>query len=116
MEIRTLDPHDEPLTHRFWEVATAAIAPDGSVVGVTEVMVSEHTPHLGYQGATLVASAHRGHRLGVRMKAHNHTAVRRAHVHLLTGNADVNEHMNPVNDALGYRAVERVVEMQKEIG
>ena len=34
---------------------------------------------------------------------------------LLTGNADVNAPMNAVNDALGYREVERCVEMQKDV-
>jgi GNAT superfamily N-acetyltransferase len=100
------------------EVTTVAVAPDGSVAGVTEVMVSEHVPERGYQGATLVAPGHRGHGLGLWMKAANHTAVRRAFPacsHLLTGNADVNAHMAAVNDRLGYRAVERVLEMQREI-
>ena len=34
---------------------------------------------------------------------------------LLTGNADVNAPMNAVNDALGYREIERCVEMQKDV-
>jgi GNAT superfamily N-acetyltransferase len=98
------------------EVCTVALDPDGSVAGFTEVMVSDHRPQLGLQGGTLVARAHRGHRLGITMKVLNHQAVRRAYpdcVHLLTGNADVNAHMNAVNDRLGYRTVERLAEMQK---
>ena len=100
------------------EVSTVAVAPDGTVAGVTEVLVSEHRPQLGLQGGTLVAKEHRGHRLGIAMKVFNHRAVRRAHpgcVHLLTGNADVNEAMNAVNDRLGYRTVERLAEMQKDL-
>jgi GNAT superfamily N-acetyltransferase len=98
------------------ELATVALAPDGSVVGLTEILVSEHRPRLGLQGGTLVAGAHRGHRLGITMKVLNQQAVRRAYpdcVHLLTGNADVNAHMNAVNEQLGYRTVERMIEMQK---
>jgi hypothetical protein len=34
---------------------------------------------------------------------------------LLTGNAGVNVAMNAVNDRLGYREVERCVEVQKEL-
>lgn len=100
------------------EFGTAALGPDGSVVGVTEVMVSDHAPDRGFQGATLVVRGHRGHRLGLRMKARNHQAVLRAFpgcATLLTGNADVNAHMNAVNDRLGYRPVERVVEMQRAV-
>lgn len=100
------------------EVSTVALAPDGTVAGLTEIQVSDHRPQLGLQGGTLVARAHRGHRLGITMKVLNHQAVRRAYpdcVHLLTGNADVNAHMNAVNERLGYRTVERAVEMQKEL-
>jgi hypothetical protein len=34
---------------------------------------------------------------------------------LVTGNADVNAPMNAVNEALGYRRIERCVEMQKDV-
>jgi hypothetical protein len=34
---------------------------------------------------------------------------------LLTGNADVNAPMNAVNEALGYREVERCVELQRDL-
>jgi len=34
---------------------------------------------------------------------------------LRTGNADVNKAMNAVNDRLGYRTVERMAEMQKDV-
>ena len=100
------------------EVSTIAVAPDGTVAGLTEVLVSDHRPQLGLQGGTLVAKEHCGHRLGIQMKVFNHRAVRRAHpgcVHLLTGNADVNKHMNAVNDRLGYRTVGRLAEMQKDL-
>ena len=32
---------------------------------------------------------------------------------LVTGNADVNDHMNAVNERLGYRPVDRALELQK---
>ena len=59
-----------------------------------------------------------GHHLGLAIKLANHRQVREAWPELrmlLTGNADVNAPMNAVNDALGYREVERCVEMQKDI-
>jgi hypothetical protein len=52
------------------------------------------------------------------IKLANHRQVREAWPELrtlLTGNADVNAPMNVVNDALGYREIERCVEMQKNI-
>jgi len=100
------------------EVSALAIAPDGTVAGVTEVVLSDHRKELGLQGGTLVAREHRGHRLGIALKVFNHRAVRRAHpdcVHLLTWNADVNKAMNAVNDRFGYRTVERMAEMQKDL-
>jgi len=33
----------------------------------------------------------------------------------MTGNAGVNEHMNAVNDSLGYRLVEYCNEIQKKL-
>jgi GNAT superfamily N-acetyltransferase len=101
------------------ETTTVALAPDGEVVGMTEVMVSEHAPDRGFQGATIVKPSHRGHRLGLRLKVTNQRLVREAFPGcrtLLTGNADVNAAMNAVNERLGYRSVERVHEMQKRLG
>jgi GNAT superfamily N-acetyltransferase len=100
------------------ETTTVALSPEGEIVGMTEVMVSEHAPDRGFQGATIVTAAHRGHRLGLRLKATNHRLLRDAFPSLrtlLTGNADVNAAMNAVNERLGYRAVERIHEMQKHL-
>ena len=100
-------------------VAVAALAPGTSeMVGLTEVVVSEHATHRGFQSGTLVLPDHRGHALGLAMKVANHRQVRRLFPDcrvLLTGNAGVNVAMNAVNDRLGYREVERCVEVQKEL-
>ncbi|MGH3509642.1 MAG: GNAT family N-acetyltransferase [Nocardioidaceae bacterium] len=100
------------------EVATAAVAADGSMAGVTEVYISDFTPQRGQQSGTIVTPAHRGHRLGLAVKLANHQAVRARFPdcqRLITGNADVNEHMNAVNDALGFRLVEHCHELQKKL-
>lgn len=105
-------------------LATAAVASDpstgsggpGEMVGLSELVVSEHAPHRGFQSGTLVLPAHRGHRLGMLMKVTNHRATREKFPDcriVMTGNADVNAAMNAVNVELGYRAVERCVELQK---
>jgi GNAT superfamily N-acetyltransferase len=99
-------------------VSTFALAADGSVVGLTEVSMNENTPWRGMQSGTLVLSGHRGHRLGLAMKIANQRAIRERFpdcLNLFTGNAGVNAPMNAVNDRLGFRSVERCVEMQKSL-
>lgn len=100
------------------ELAAAALSPDGRMVGLTEVMVNERITVRGFQSGTLVDRNHRGHHLGLTIKLANHRQVRATYPDLrllLTGNAGVNAPMNAVNDALGYREVERCVEMQKDV-
>lgn len=100
------------------ELAVAAIAPDGTMAGLTEIALSRFATHRGFQSGTLVLPSHRGHGLGLAMKVANHRALRAAFPEcrvLLTGNAGVNIAMNAVNERLGYREIERCVEMQKEL-
>ncbi len=100
------------------EVATAALAADGTMVGLTEIVLNAHAPHRGFQSGTLVLREHRGHALGLAMKIRNQRELRAAQPEcriLMTGNAGVNVAMNAVNDRLGYRLVERCVEMQKHL-
>ena len=99
-------------------LAAAGLAPDGTMVAMTEVMVNERITVRGFQSGTLVARNHRGHHLGLAVKLANHRQIRAAYPELrllLTGNAGVNAPMNAVNDALGYREIERCVEMQKDV-
>ncbi|HEY7717622.1 MAG TPA: GNAT family N-acetyltransferase, partial [Pedococcus sp.] len=74
--------------------------PTGRLVGYTQVQVSTETPALGYQQDTLVVREHRGHALGLRLKAANTLAVME-HLPELTAirtwNADDNAHMLAVN-------------------
>jgi GNAT superfamily N-acetyltransferase len=100
------------------ELAAAALSPDGRMVALTEVMVNERVTVRGFQSGTLVDRNHRGHHLGLAIKLANHRQVRATYPDLrilLTGNAGVNAPMNAVNDALGYREIERCVEMQKDV-
>ena len=87
---------------------TAAVChvPSGDLAGYTEIHLEESRPQVAYQENTVVLRRHRGHRLGMLLKAANLTrlqaqapAVRRVH----TWNADENEHMLAINTALGYR-------------
>jgi hypothetical protein len=100
------------------DVSAGAVGPDGSLVALTEIPVNVYAPWRGFQSGTLVDPAHRGHALGIAIKVANHRQLREHFPDcrvLLTGNADVNAAMNAVNDALGYREVERCLEMQKKI-
>ncbi|QNN51445.1 GNAT family N-acetyltransferase [Nocardioides mesophilus] len=100
------------------EVCTAVLAADGSMVGLTEVALNRHAPHRGFQSGTLVLPEHRGHALGLAVKLRNHRELRSRFPQcriLVTGNAGINLAMNAVNDRLGYRLVERCLELQKDL-
>ncbi len=79
---------------------------DGRLVAFTELHVLPEQPERAHQGATLVLTEHRGHRLGARTKA----AVLRELAATLpevrrisTYNAESNRPMVAVNEALGFR-------------
>lgn len=98
--------------------ATVAIAPDGTAAGYTELVVPEHDRPWVYQWGTLVRPAHRGHGLGLALKVRNTRWIQREHpdrTAVRTWNAEVNTHMIAVNEALGYRPVERMGEFQKRL-
>ena len=96
-----------------------ALAPDGTLVGDDR----GDGQRAGARARLPERDAGRARRtagtaLGLAIKVANHRQLREAWPEcrvLLTGNADVNAPMNAVNDALGYREVERCVEMQKDI-
>ena len=97
------------------DARTFALSADGEVVAMTEAFVNESVPHRGFQGGTLVVPAHRGHRLGLAVKVANQQALAARFPELewiITGNADVNQHMNAINDRLGFRVVERCLEVE----
>jgi RimJ/RimL family protein N-acetyltransferase len=94
-----------------------AIAPDGSVAGSSDVRINDADPTHGQIGITLVDPAHRGHRLGMALKLATHDLALATYADLQTVdtcNAEVNEHMNAVNEALGYRSIETLLELQKK--
>lgn len=97
---------------------TVAVAPDGALAGYTVIAVPDHDPEVLYQDDTLVLPEHRGHRLGLGLKVTNLRAVaaacpRRRRVH--TWNAEGNAPMVAVNDAMGFRPVERIGEWQRDL-
>jgi len=95
-----------------------ALAPDGSVAGVSDVRVDDSDPAHGQVGITLVDPVHRGRRLGLALKVATHDLAVATYPELVsvdTSNAEVNTWMNAVNDALGYRTIETLLELQKKL-
>jgi GNAT superfamily N-acetyltransferase len=101
-------------------VETAARhVPSGRLVGFTTVSVSAGEPDLGYQQDTLVLREHRGHALGLRLKAANALLLMSELPHVTavrTWNAASNDHMLAVNRRLGYRVDGYSREWQKQTG
>jgi GNAT superfamily N-acetyltransferase len=91
---------------QFYSVAARHDA-TGRLVAITQIFVEPDTPGWGFQMTTAVLPAHRGHRLGLLVKAAmlellaaREPAVR----HILTGNAESNQHMIAINNKLGFTA------------
>jgi GNAT superfamily N-acetyltransferase len=99
-------------------ISAVGLSPEGEVVGASDVRVSTHDPRVAYVGITLVLPGHRGHGLGLTTKLATHRALR-ADVPecrvVVTGNAEVNEHMNAINEALGYRRLETLLECHRTL-
>lgn len=88
----------------------------GEMAAFTHVSVPAETPWIAYQDDTLVAKAHRGHRLGYRVKAAVSLALPQAAPGVTvqrTWNDETNEHMLRINRELGYEREGTLVEWQK---
>ncbi|GAB3771210.1 GNAT superfamily N-acetyltransferase [Nocardioides ginsengisegetis] len=97
---------------------SVALDAEGTVVAYTDIATTVHEPDRAYQWGTLVAGAHRGHRLGLAVKAANLALLQRecpGVTRLTTYNAEVNAHMIGVNEMLGYRPVARLGEFEKKL-
>jgi GNAT superfamily N-acetyltransferase len=99
-------------------LVTVALDAAGEVVAYTDIRVPRHEPGRAYQWGTLVHPDHRGHRLGVAVKAANHLLLQRSEpgvTEVVTDNAEVNVHMIAVNELLGYRPTGRCAEFQRTL-
>lgn len=99
-------------------VAVARHVPSGQLVGNTVLEYFPDRPEVAYQENTLVLQAHRGHRLGMLLKAANllrlqdlRPQVRR----LYTWNAAENSHMLSINIELGFTPAGYVGAWQKKL-
>jgi GNAT superfamily N-acetyltransferase len=94
-----------------------AIAPDGEVVGYTDIVVrSDDEP--AEQWGTQVRRAHRGHGLGLALKIAVLQLLQTEHPDVtatITSNALDNAAMVAVNDRLGYEVVEYLGDVQRRL-
>ena len=100
-------------------LATAVVhEASGAVAGVSDLGVNRGRPEVAYQWDTIVDPPHRGHRLGMALKEHNHALLVRELPGVRwvnTWNATTNTHMLTVNDALGFTPMERWWEWQLDL-
>lgn len=97
-----------------------ALDAGGDVVAYTEIVVPTLDPGVAFQGGTLVARGHRGHRLGVALKVANLQALQRdpdlAGRRVVTWNAEVNGPMIDINEEIGFVPRARSAELQRRAG
>ena len=97
---------------------TVAIAPSGEVVAYNDLVVSEDDPDEVMQWGTLVRRDHRGHRLGMAVKARGLQELARLAPdtkRINTCNAEQNAHMVGVNVELGFQRVEALLSYQRHV-
>lgn len=99
--------------------ATGAVHEEtGRLVALTDLAIERSSPWHAWQWITLVEPQHRGHRLGALLKVENLRYARERAPELRvvnTWNAAVNDHMISINEALGYRPVDRWINWQQDV-
>ena len=97
--------------------AAAQHAPSGRLVGYTELTLPQGGGAYAIQEDTLVLREHRGHRLGMLVKAANLLELAQHHPGTLvtTFNAEDNRPMLDVNEALGFAGIGLEGNWQKRI-
>lgn len=91
----------------------------GEVAGVTSVLLDGETGTHAHQLDTSVVGAHRGHRLGLLLKADMVRWLAEAEPVLEsidTFNAESNDHMVAVNERLGYVVMGKELQYQDHVG
>jgi hypothetical protein len=113
VDIRTLDPADEPQLRRHWEIGHAAALAsrrcdvhDYRIRTRVGRVPDDRFADMCRLNEMFAGEAAMGD-LDVQPERWDATRM------LVTGNADVNGPMNAVNEALGCREVERCLEMQR---
>jgi GNAT superfamily N-acetyltransferase len=99
---------------------SVALDETGSVVALTTIAVPANARDRtqALQWATIVLPGHRGHRLGLALKARNLRVLQQNHpertsVH--TCNAEVNAPMIDINERIGFKPVELIAGFQRKL-
>ena len=103
--------------HRLYRIL-ARHRDSGALAGHTVVAVEEERPEIGDQHDTSVVRSHRGHRLGLLLKADMLRWLADEEPRLRTidtWNTETNQHMIAVNERLGYRPLGREIQFQRRI-
>nr|BFF23597.1 GNAT family N-acetyltransferase [Glycomyces mayteni] len=90
----------------------------GELAGMSGLGLTPGEELHAWQQDTIVEQKHRGHRLGTILKIANQRLMRKyrpqiRYIH--TWNAEVNDHMIAINEAMGYRALCRDLDVQKKL-
>jgi GNAT superfamily N-acetyltransferase len=99
-------------------LVAAAIAADGTVAGLSDARPSTPDLEKAFVGITIVGREHRGHSLGLALKLATHRKLRTSYPQcrdVATANAGTNDHMNAVNERMGYQVIEDLLDLQKEL-
>ncbi|MGH3568475.1 MAG: hypothetical protein ACRDRH_21095 [Pseudonocardia sp.] len=100
-------------------VATAAQEDaTGRLIAFTDMNISVEPGWHAWQSDTIVDPPHRGHRLGMLIKTANLALLRAGHPAVRaidTWNADSNPWMVSINDAMGFRPLDRWGEWELEL-
>jgi GNAT superfamily N-acetyltransferase len=99
-------------------ITTTARGPDGRLVAYTVILCTATVHTHAHQGDTIVAPEHRGHRLGLLVKLANLRLLRAQHPavrNVDTYNADSNPYMVSVNEAMGFRPLDRLGEWELDL-
>jgi RimJ/RimL family protein N-acetyltransferase len=92
------------------KISTLATTATGEVAGYNDLVVPPGDLPNVWQWGTLVVGEHRGHRLGLAMKARGLQELQQRvgpeRTRIITGNAEQNAHMVGINERLGFRPVE----------
>ncbi len=97
---------------------TVALTPDRVVAAQSTLAVAKGDEPDVFQWGTFVHREHRGHRLGLAVKAANIRAVQEAHPEkrrITTQNAEQNDFMVNINKEIGFEAVEDSMEWIKRL-
>ncbi|HET7174242.1 MAG TPA: GNAT family N-acetyltransferase [Nocardioidaceae bacterium] len=97
---------------------TVALDGSGQAVALSTLSVPELDRPNAYQWATLVLRGHRGHRLGLAVKATNLRELQKrfpGYERIWTTNNETNAHMVSINERLGFERVELSAHFQRKL-